>query len=95
MHKNNISLQIRAFDILKHGLEELLESIWIHNGLLEKQFDLIQKRRARGLSITQGIHEVPGEGAQIHYAFVAFSVPLYPYTDLYGHGVTKRRSARC
>lgn len=70
-------------------LEELLETMWIHNGLMERQFDLIQKRLARGLPlpttlpIAQGTHEVPGEDAMIHYAFDAFSVPPWNHIQTF------------
>ena len=61
-------------------LHYLLEIMWIRNGLLEKQFQLIQQRLERkqplpsSLPIAEGTHEVPGDDAQINYAFDAFSV---------------------
>jgi hypothetical protein len=70
-------------------LAELLEAMWIFNGLMEKQFELIQKRLARGLPlpvtlpIAQGTHEVPGEDAQIRYAFDAFSIPPWNHIQTF------------
>jgi len=61
-------------------LHYLLEVMWIRNGLMEKQFQLIQQRLERQqplpatLPIAEGTHEVPGDDAQINYAFDAFSV---------------------
>ncbi|MFT5373549.1 MAG: hypothetical protein ACI906_000365 [Candidatus Latescibacterota bacterium] len=61
-------------------LRYLLEIMWIHNGLMEKQFQLIQQRLENQqplpitLPIAEGTHEVPGDDAQINYAFDAFSV---------------------
>ena len=61
-------------------LEQLLELKWIEFGEMKTQLELIQKRLARGqslsptLPIAQGLSEISGENAQIQYAFDTFSL---------------------
>jgi len=61
-------------------LRELLEMMWIENGVLDRQLELIclrlKEREAlpRALPVAQGSREVPGEDAQVRYAFDPFEL---------------------
>ncbi|MEW6755980.1 MAG: flagellar assembly protein A, partial [Candidatus Latescibacterota bacterium] len=56
-------------------LQQLLQDLWIDHGVLDKQVALVQKRLERGLTlaptvlIARGTPEVPGQDAQVQYAF--------------------------
>ncbi len=68
-------------------LHFLLEVMWVTNGVMEKQIELIQQRLKRGhslpsvLPIAEGTHAVAGDDAQIHYAFDIYSVPAWNMID--------------